>query len=158
MEQNQFEINLNMLKQGVVIERTLSLDDAFFAGLDQKEILAGDVEARVKLTPVGHNFVLDIEEDGVVRVVCDRCLEEMEQEVEVTEQVLVKLSAVEDDDFVAVDPASGVLELSWLLYELIEINLPIVHSHQEGECNPQMEELLRTHLIVQEEEPKEINE
>ena len=64
---------------------------------------------------------------------------------------MLKLSAVADVN----DPEIGVLDLSWLLYELIEISLPIVHSHQPGECNPQMEELLRSHLCVQPEDPEE---
>ena len=154
---NSFQINLNTLKKGVY-EREWVLDDTFFTSLDQNEILGGEVSAKAKVTPIGHDFMLDIKAEGVVDVICDHCLDPMEQEVSVEEQLLVKLTAVDDDDFIAVNPATGLLELAWLLYELIEVNLPIVHCHRQGECNPFMDELLRTHLTVQEVEPKEINE
>jgi uncharacterized metal-binding protein YceD (DUF177 family) len=49
------------------------------------------------------------------------------------------------------------LDLSWLAYEIVSINIPIVHSHQAGECNKQMELLLHNHLC-DEPEPDEIND
>jgi hypothetical protein len=39
-----------------------------------------------------------------------------------------------------------MVDLSWLAYEIVSINIPIVHSHQPGECNQQMELLLHDHL------------
>ena len=39
-----------------------------------------------------------------------------------------------------------MIDLSWLAYEIVSINIPIVHSHQPGECNQQMELLLHDHL------------
>ena len=38
------------------------------------------------------------------------------------------------------------LDLSWLAYEIVSINIPLVHSHQAGECNKHMELLLQDHL------------
>ena len=46
------------------------------------------------------------------------------------------------------------LDLSWLVYEVVSINIPIVHCHQEGECNKQMELLLHDHLC-EEPEPED---
>jgi uncharacterized metal-binding protein YceD (DUF177 family) len=49
------------------------------------------------------------------------------------------------------------VNLQWLAYEIVSINIPIVHSHQPGECNQQMELLLHDHLC-DEPEPDEIND
>ncbi len=153
-DKKAYIIDLNTLKQGVY-EFQYKLDDAFFLGLDQQEIHGGTVDATIALTVLHAGFMLDIHVAGQVRLTCDRCLDEMTQPVEGEEQLPVKLTKAEpDDDFVAVDPDSGLLEVDWLLYELIEISLPIVHSHQPGECNPQMEELLQSHLCTM-EEPEE---
>ena len=46
------------------------------------------------------------------------------------------------------------LDLSWLAYEIVSINIPVVHCHQAGECNKQMELLLQDHLC-DEPEPEE---
>ena len=149
-----YKVDLNSLKQGVY-NKEYQLSDGFFSVLDQQEIHGGDVKANIKLQPIGTNFMLYMHVEGEVRITCDRCLDEMTQKVSGDEELLVKMTTISDDDIVAVDPETGVLDLSWLLYELIEINLPIVHSHQLGECNPQMEELLQSHLCVQKEEPEE---
>ena len=53
------------------------------------------------------------------------------------------------------DPLSyEELDLSWLAYEIVSINIPVVHCHQAGECNKQMELLLQDHLC-DEPEPEE---
>lgn len=148
-------INLYALKQSPY-ECDYELDSAFFSALDQQEILGGNVHAKVALEPVSGNFMLKMHVSGKVQVVCDRCLDPMSQPVDGEEELLVKLTAgAVDDDIVAVDPETGDLDLAWLLYELIELSLPVVHSHQQGECNPLMEELLRSHLCTAAEDPEE---
>ena len=44
------------------------------------------------------------------------------------------------------------IDLSWLAYELIIVNLPLVHSHQDGGCNPEMDALLQDHLCAEVED------
>ena len=41
------------------------------------------------------------------------------------------------------DEQTNTLDLSWLAYETITINLPLVHSHPDGECTPDMQQLLQ---------------
>ena len=154
-ELNDYIINLNTLKDGVH-KFEYQLDDAFFSAIGQQEILGGNVHVELALTVLRGGFMLEIQIDGEVQVVCDRCLDEMTQHVEGQENLPVRLTNTEaDEDVVAVDPETGLLDTSWLLYELTEISLPIVHSHQPGECNPQMEEFLQSHLCTTEEEPEE---
>ncbi len=157
MQKNDtYIIDLNALQFGDYQYQYL-LDDAFFAALDEKEILGGNLQSEVRLTLREQGCNLQLSADGEVRVTCDRCLDEMTEYVSVNENLLVKVATPSedsaDDDTLYV--ANGKLDLAWLLYEMIEINLPLVHSHQEGECNPQMEELLQTHLCSTSEEPKE---
>ena len=144
---NAYIIDLNAL-QTDVCEREYDLDDAFFAREESKDLLGGDCKAKVKLQRRGGSFLLEMQVSGVVRCVCDRCLDEVTIPMDCEETLTVKLGrAVDtDEDIEWVDPADGELDLAWLLYELVEINLPLVIRHQEGECNPQMEELLRSHL------------
>lgn len=128
------------------------LSDGFFGQLDQDEILGGAVRATVTIIPVGDAFRMQLQVAGCVKIICDRCLDEMEQAVEAADEMIVKIGRGEDEDgIVYADAQTGELDLSWLLYELIETNLPIVHCHQAGGCNPQMEELLQAHLCTEEE-------
>ena len=82
---------------------------------------------------------------GTVKVTCDRCLDPMEVQLNpIEDQVVLKLApeAGEDDNAIYVAEAQPVFDLGWLMYELIAVSLPVVHSHAEGECNPQMEAIL----------------
>ncbi len=152
-------IDLNALQLGDY-QYQYMLDDAFFAAIDEKEILGGSLQSEVSLVVREQGCNLGLSAKGEVRVTCDRCLDEMTEAVDVNESLLVKVATpsedAADDDTLYV--ADGKLDLAWLLYEMIEINLPIVHSHQEGECNPLMEELLQTHLCTTTEEPEEYDE
>ena len=141
---NDIKLNLSTEPLGQHV-RELALDDAFFAGLDQDEILGGQCTATVDITTRETGASLRISVSGTVKVICDRCLDPMDVELEPFEdQVLLKLApeAGEDDNAIYVAEANPVFDLGWLLYELIAVRLPVVHSHAEGECNPEMEAIL----------------
>ena len=125
--------------------REYALDDAFFASLDQDEILGGACKATVDMTVRETGASLHVSVSGTVKVICDRCLDPMDVALEPFEdEVLLKLApeAGEDDNAIYVAESDPVFDLGWLLYELIAVRLPVVHSHAEGECNPEMEAIL----------------
>ena len=145
----EYQISLTALSDGEH-DYHFHMNNAFFQELEQDEIQGGDVDALVHITARGVSFVLQIDIKGKVIITCDRCLDPMEQEVDSTDKLLVKLGiSNSEDEVIYVSPDEGILDLSWLLYEQTELSLPIVHRHQEGMCNPQMEELLRSHLCTE---------
>ncbi|MGM9831179.1 MAG: YceD family protein [Paludibacteraceae bacterium] len=151
MKQNDWIIDINALKEGTY-EYEFHLEDAFFAAQETTEVQGGSLNAKAQLSLNKWGGVLHLAVEGVVTVTCDRCLDPMEEHVSAEENLQVKFSATAtNDEDVCVDPQDGELDLGWLFYELITINLPIVHRHHAGECNPQMEELLQTHLCTEED-------
>ena len=114
-------------------ESAFRLDAEYLSSQEATELLGGDVEVRAELTLRQTDFDLRVAVEGSVQVACDRCLEPM----------TVSVSACELMD---VEPGARELDLRWLAYELIIVNLPLTHSHPEGECNPQMQVLLQNHL------------
>ena len=155
-EKETYIVNLNSLQEGAC-EKSFHLKDEFFSREEAKELLGGDCLAKVELLRRGDSFRLEMQINGFVRCVCDRCLDEVTVPMNCEETLSVRLgrAASADDDVVWVDPVEGNLDLEWLSYELVEINLPIVIRHQEGECNPQMEELLQSHLCSLKEDEEE---
>lgn len=119
------------------------LNDSFFRSVEKTEILGGNVECKACLDLRERDFDLTIFVNGEVQVTCDRCLDVMSIDVDEEEQM-----DVEED--------AKTLDLNWLAYELIVVNLPLVHSHPEGECNPDMEKLLQSHLCSITEDPEEL--
>ncbi|MCQ2310212.1 MAG: DUF177 domain-containing protein [Paludibacteraceae bacterium] len=117
------------------------LDSAYFAAIEKTELLGGSVSAKVQLDLQERSLSLHVWVEGTVQVTCDRCLDSMDIDVEA-------------DDDMEIEPEARTLDLNWLAYELIVVNLPLVHCHQPGGCNPQMDALLQDHLCCTAEEPE----
>lgn len=142
MEENK--VNLSRLGLGQHVFDFV-LDDEFFGALELSEVLGGKVtvHATLDLRATDYNLSLDLK--GMVEVTCDRCLEPMSIDVEHEEQF-----SSPDEDHIALDE-NGILDIAWLAYETIIVNLPLVHSHQTGGCNPEMDALLHNHLCTESE-------
>ena len=113
------------------------LDNAYFSEIENSELLGGEVKVEAHLNLREYDFDLDIAVKGLVQVTCDRCLDEMD----------VAINAEENEW--EWDEEPKLIDLSWLAYELIIVNLPLVHSHQDGGCNPEMDALLQDHLCTE---------
>ena len=121
------------------------LDDAYFREIEKAEIQGGKVtvEAELKLLP--DIYRLTISAKGEVTLICDRCLGLMPYPVDVEDEIYPDESDASDD--------ADTLDMAWLAYEMITTHLPLVHSHPEGACMPDMQELLQAHLCSTAEEP-----
>ena len=139
-EQSRYTIDISRLPIGTH-SFDIQLDNDFFASLEKSEILSGEVAAKATLNLREEDYSLTIAVRGTVFVVCDRCLDPMPLEIDDEQEIF---SADEEDS--RLSALSSQLDLSWLAYEIVSINIPIVHSHQPGECNQQMELLLHNHL------------
>lgn len=137
MEEN---IDLKRLELGVH-QFDFQLDSEFFSVQEKSEILSGEVECHVVLTLREDDYDLHLAAKGTVQVTCDRCLDPMDVVVDVEEEA-------------ETEEQNMGLNLAWAVYEMIVVNLPLVHSHPEGQCNPAMQELLQTHLCRAVEEPE----
>ena len=139
-EQNHYIIDLSRLPIGTHVF-DIQLDNEFFAGLEKSEILSGEVVAKATLNLREEDYQLNMSVQGTVFVVCDRCLDPMPLEIDDEQEIYS-----EDEESQELKAKSQRLDLTWLAYEIVSINIPIVHCHQEGECNKQMELLLHDHL------------
>ena len=146
-EQSHYIINLSRLSTGTH-SFDIQLNNNFFASLEKTEILSGEVAAKVTLNLREEDYTLNIAVQGTVFVVCDRCLDPMPIEINDEQEIF---SEDEPNDQMV---NGQMIDLSWLAYEIVSINIPIVHSHQPGECNAQMELLLHDHLC-DEPEPED---
>ena len=154
-KESHYTIDLKRLKIGTH-EFEVTLDDGFFKNLEKTEVLGGKVEAKIALNLREEDYWLTIAVHGTVFVTCDRCLDPMSLEIDASE------TSSPDDEMSANESlndepkaSNDVLDLTWLAYEIVSINIPVVHCHQAGECNKQMELLLQDHLC-DEPEPEEI--
>ena len=136
-------VELNVLEIGHYDYR-FELDDTYFLKIEKTDLLGGKVEVNAQLDLRANDYDLTLTIYGKVQVTCDRCLEPMDIEVDNTEDIAPLLEDVQ------------IIDLDWLAYEQIIVNLPLVHCHPEGGCNPEMAALLLNHLCGTSEEPDAI--
>ena len=139
----QFKIDL----KGLAAEVTtldFDLDNAFFNALDETEVESGSLHVSLSIRKASGFFELIFHTVGTVDIVCDRCLDLMEQPIETDNRLVVKFGSTdsEDDDTVIVDENEGILDTSWFIYEFIALAIPIQHVHAPGKCNPAMTKAL----------------
>ena len=144
-EQNHYIVDLKRLPVGTHLF-DFQLDNDFFSSLEKSEILSGEVVAKAVLNLREEDYQLNIAVRGTVFVVCDRCLDPMPIEIDAEQEIF---SGDEEEE--PLNSQLSTLNLSWLAYEIVSINIPLVHSHQAGECNKQMELLLHDHLCAEPE-------
>ena len=136
-------------------EYQYQLDNLFFAELDAPEVQKGKVDVTLKVRKTSGVYQLDFHTEGHVVVICDRCLDEMEQPIETDDRLRVKLGAEysEDDDMVVVPEEDGYINVAWFIYEFIALSIPMKHVHAPGKCNKEMVDKLSKHLrTVKDEE------
>jgi uncharacterized metal-binding protein YceD (DUF177 family) len=151
--ESHYTIDLKRLKIGTH-EFEVTLDDGFFKELEKTEVLGGKVEAKIALNLREEDYWLTIAVHGTVFVTCDRCLDPMALEIDASETSSPNDEMSANESLNDEPKASNdVLDLTWLAYEIVSINIPVVHCHQAGECNKQMELLLQNHLCDEPECP-----
>ena len=131
-------------------EYEYQLNNDFFLDLDAPEVQKGQVNVTLKVRKTSGVYQLDFQTEGKVVVICDRCLDEMEQPIETTDQLKVKLGTEysEEDDIVIVPEEEGYINVAWFIYEFIALSIPMKHVHAPGKCNKDMVSKLSKHLRV----------
>lgn len=134
------------------------LDNNFFALLEDVDIQKGDINVKVSIEKQAKQSELNFELEGKVVVPCDRCLEDMNQPIKTNGHLIVRFGKEfkdDGDDIVVVPEEQGIINVSWFLYEFIELAIPIKHVHPFGQCNKGMSSKLREHVAVDSDDVEE---
>ena len=115
-----------------------------------EEFQRGTVKANVSLRKKRDIFDFVFKIEGVVIVPCDRCLDDLEVEVDTEETLRVRLgdSFADDGDTVVVPESDGEINIAWYLYEFIVLALPMKRVHAPGKCNHEMTGKLKKHVVA----------
>ena len=145
---DKYNIDLKSLK-AEPLELVFDLDNAFFADIEGEEFQRGTVKAVVTARKNRDAFDLTFSLSGIVVVPCNRCLDDLELEVETENSLRVKFGEdyADDGDIVVVPEQDGDLNIAWYLYEFIALALPMRRIHAPGKCNRGMTGKLKKHLL-----------
>jgi len=135
-----------------------ALDNIFFKNIEGPEVPKGKVNVCLTVKKGGQAFEMNFDIKGVVQIPCDRCLDDMDQEIECKNQLIVKFGkdyAEESDKIIVIPEAEGEINLAWFLYEFIALTIPIRHVHPAGKCSKGMVSKLKKHVATSKDEDGE---
>jgi len=122
-----FKVQFSGLKLG---KHSFDFDvyDAFFEKLDYSPIEKGEVEVTVVLDKKSTMMVLDFELNGWVMETCDRCTVSYRQHMSGEHQIYVKFGDdfdEPDENLLVIPRDEYELDLTQLIYEFIQLNVPL---------------------------------
>ena len=126
------------------------LDNKYFALIDDgtADIKRGNLKVVVSLNKTSTIFELNFDISGFVLVPCDRCLDDINMNVETKNKLVVKFGkeySEESDEIVIIPEDDGEINIAWFLYEFIVLSLPAKRIHPPGTCNKTMSSKLNKH-------------
>lgn len=142
------------------------LNKQFFIDMESSDVHDADLEVHLAVNNRGEMYDLVFTITGTITLICDRCLDNLEHEVDTEYHISVKYgdSYNDDSDEVLEIPESDLyLNVAYMLYDTVELAIPLKHVHAPGKCNRAMSAKLNKHraLISSEEDAEfgdEIND
>lgn len=114
----------------------------FFQKFGNEEILDAGLEVHADVDKTADRILVDVRATGSVTVPCDRCLEDLELDVEASALLAVsRSSGIEgsvgaDGREILFVGDDGLMDLSQAVYDYVCLSLPMIKVHPEGGCNP----------------------
>lgn len=126
------------------------IDGQFFKLIadEDSDVHRGLVDVVVEVKRKGNLFEVNFTLKGEVFVPCDRCLDDMQIEIDTVNRLIVKFGkeySEESDEIVVIPEEDGEINIAWFLYEFIALNVPMKHVHPAGKCNKMMSGKLNKH-------------
>lgn len=145
MQTNDTVVQFSGLKSGVYTYH-YTLSDTFFEGFENEEIQQGTVEFEVVLEKKERMLVFHFTFHGTIKTTCDRCLGPMEVPVEGERMMCVKISddkPEEDEEITILPEQTFQIDLAQWMYEYVVMAMPMCHTHDEADCDPDMLQRLK---------------
>ena len=152
MANKEYKIPFVGLKTGVH-EFQFEITDTFFEMFEYSLILKGDVKVLMKLEKKETMMIGDFHIEGQVEAECDRCSDPVEVDVKGDYQLIYKFDTEpsEDENLITIFPEEYEIDVKDSILEFITVSLPSRTIHKEGECNPEMIDILGEYILYSED-------
>jgi uncharacterized protein len=121
------------------------IDKTFFDLFDLSEIKIGKLTAEVNLIKEPQVIEMEFFINGMVNVICDRCLDQFDLPVQYRGQLFFKFGKIPhevSDEIIILSTGQTEINIAQYLYEFIHLSLPYrkIHPDIDGKsgCNPDM--------------------
>lgn len=131
MEEARVVLGIAGMKPGKY-EYDFEVGKAYFEMYEYSSLKQGNLTLNVKVDRNVYTMSINMEVKGSVNVECDHCTGEMPLTISGKLEILGKISneevdhgAMDDEDFMMIDPIANELDLSKHVYDLIYMSLPL---------------------------------
>lgn len=134
---SEYTIKFEGLKQGTHFYE-FEVDNRFFEEFDYLDYERSAFKIDLEFIKQSTMMLLKFNFKGTITVPCDRCLDEVDVDVEGEENLIVKFGneIYEDTEDILVLPVhEHELNVAAYIYEYIQVNIPQKRVHAEGLCN-----------------------
>jgi uncharacterized metal-binding protein YceD (DUF177 family) len=134
---SEYNIKFEGLKQGIHFYE-FNVDNKFFEEFDCFEFDKSSIKIDLELKKQSTMLVLTFVFTGAISVPCDRCLDEVDVDIDGEAKLIVKFGNEDYDqsDEILILPIHEYeLNIAQYIYEFINVNLPQKRAHFEGLCN-----------------------
>lgn len=117
------------------------IDDVFFNRIEGSAILGGDVDVKCSISLSGNAYSVSMSYSGEIMSVCDRCLSDVYFDVDFCRNFIIRFtdgSYDEDEDYIDIPRKDGVIDISEVIYSDLALSLPMVVTHEDGQCDEDM--------------------
>lgn len=161
----QFTIQFASLEPGSY-DFNFSIDNKFFEKFSESEITQGKLNALIELQKQARMLIINFKINGIVRLTCDRCLDEFDQNIETEKRLIVKFGTEtkeETDEIMTIPESEHSINVAQFIYEFIHLDLPTKRVHPDDEkgishCNKEiinkLEEYKNTDNAIEEVDPR----
>ena len=120
----------------------------FFANMESTDIHDADLTVKLTVDHKGDLYYLSFVVTGEVTLVCDRCLDFMPFPIDASYNIAVKYGPDYNDDsdeLLEIPESDNYLNVAYMIYDTVELQIPMKHVHPMGKCNRAMSAILRKH-------------
>lgn len=138
--EKDYIINFSSLLMGEN-ELDFKVDKRFFEAFENEEILEANVSLKLNAFKEERMISFYFNFHGSLMVLCDRCLEPLDIDINSTNSLFVKFGQEfleQDDDVIIVPAKENKIDITQYVYDYILLQKPIRCVHQEGGCNKDM--------------------
>jgi len=125
------------------------VDEKFFDNFSETEIKKGKVKVKIEIKKDLSIFEVMIKIKGSVELVCDRCLDNFDYDINELSKLIVKIDnekGEDGDEIITITEAEGEVNFAQYIYEYLHLALPIKRVHQEvSQCNREITEKLKAY-------------
>lgn len=118
-----------------------SVKDDFFSAIEFGEIRSGNLEVVVDMVKEEAMLILDFAISGSVNIMCDRCSDLYDQNIDGQNQLIVKFGSFltqNSEDVLVVPRDESEISVASYIYEFTHLLLPQRRVHPEGKCNEEV--------------------